>query len=102
MFELHSNFPPRGDQQKAIERLVEGLKENNQFQTLLGITGSGKTFTLANVVKQYGKPTLILAHNKTLAAQLFNELKSLFPNSLVEYYAQKTNRLFGGKGETAR
>ena len=86
MFELHSNFPPRGDQQKAIESLVEGLKENNQFQTLLGITGSGKTFTIANVVKQYGKPTLILSHNKTLAAQLFNELKSLFPNNLVEYY----------------
>ena len=86
MFELHSNFPPRGDQQKAIESLVEGLKENNRFQTLLGITGSGKTFTIANVVKQYGKPTLILSHNKTLAAQLFNELKSLFPNNLVEYY----------------
>ena len=63
MFELHSNFPPRGDQQKAIESLVEGLKENNQFQTLLGITGSGKTFTIANVVKQYGKPTLIYLMN---------------------------------------
>ena len=72
MFELHSNFPPRGDQQKAIERLVEGLKENNQFQTLLGITGSGKTFTLANVVKQYGKPTLILAQKA-----LFRLLKSM-------------------------
>ena len=71
-FELHSEYKPTGDQPQAIERLVRGFKEGNQFETLLGVTGSGKTFTMANVIAQLNKPTLILAHNKTLAAQLLS------------------------------
>ena len=77
---------PTGDQPQAIEKLVEGFKEGNQFQTLLGVTGSGKTFTMANVIQKLNKPTLIIAHNKTLAAQLYSEMKEFFPNNAVEYF----------------
>ena len=85
-FELHSEYKPTGDQPQAIERLVKGFKEGNQFETLLGVTGSGKTFTMANVIQQLNKPTLILAHNKTLAAQLYGEMKEFFPENAVEYF----------------
>ena len=85
-FELHSKYKPTGDQPQAIEKLVKGFKEGNQFQTLLGITGSGKTFTMANVIAALNKPTLVIAHNKTLAAQLFGEFKEFFPNNAVEYF----------------
>lgn len=86
MFDLVTEYKPTGDQPKAIEDLLKGLNNNERFQTLLGITGSGKTYTMANIIAKYNKPTLILSHNKTLAAQLYNEIKSLFPNNLVEYY----------------
>lgn len=85
-FELVSEYKPTGDQPQAIEGLVKGFKEGNQFQTLLGVTGSGKTFTMANVIEQLNKPTLIIAHNKTLAAQLYGEFKEFFPNNAVEYF----------------
>ncbi len=85
-FVLHSPFEPTGDQPRAIAELVKGFQEGNQFQTLLGVTGSGKTFTMANVIKALGKPTLILAHNKTLAAQLYGEFKEFFPENAVEYF----------------
>lgn len=85
-FELYSEYAPTGDQPQAIEKLVQGFKEGNQFETLLGVTGSGKTFTMANVIQQLNKPTLILAHNKTLAAQLYGEMKEFFPNNAVEYF----------------
>ncbi|MCI9442169.1 MAG: excinuclease ABC subunit UvrB [Ruminococcus sp.] len=85
-FELVSEYEPTGDQPKAIEALVKGFQEGNQFQTLLGVTGSGKTFTMANVIQQLNKPTLIIAHNKTLAAQLYGEFKEYFPNNAVEYF----------------
>lgn len=85
-FELHSPFQPTGDQPQAIEALVNGFKEGNQFQTLLGVTGSGKTFTMANVIQALNKPTLIIAHNKTLAAQLYSEFKEFFPTNSVEYF----------------
>ena len=85
-FKLHSEFQPTGDQPQAIEALVKGFKEGNQCQTLLGVTGSGKTFTMANVIQQLQKPTLILAHNKTLAAQLYGEFKEFFPENAVEYF----------------
>ena len=85
-FELHSEYKPTGDQPQAIEKLVKGFKEGNQFETLLGVTGSGKTFTMANVIQQLNKPTLILAHNKTLAAQLYGEFKEFFPENAVEYF----------------
>lgn len=85
-FKLHSDFAPTGDQPQAIEELVEGFKEGNQFETLLGVTGSGKTFTMANVIEKLGKPTLVIAHNKTLAAQLYGELKQFFPENAVEYF----------------
>ena len=85
-FELVSEYAPTGDQPQAIEKLVQGFKEGNQFETLLGVTGSGKTFTMANVIQQLNKPTLILAHNKTLAAQLYGEMKEFFPNNAVEYF----------------
>ena len=85
-FELVSEYAPTGDQPQAIEQLVKGFKEGNQCQTLLGVTGSGKTFTMANVIQQLNKPTLILAHNKTLAAQLYGEFKEFFPNNAVEYF----------------
>ena len=85
-FELVSQYAPTGDQPQAIEELVKGFQEGNQFQTLLGVTGSGKTFTMANVIQQLNKPTLIIAHNKTLAAQLYGEFKEFFPNNAVEYF----------------
>mgnify|MGYP000846737036 CR=1 FL=1 len=85
-FELHSKYQPTGDQPEAIARLVKGFKEGNQAETLLGVTGSGKTFTMANVIKQMNKPTLVIAHNKTLAAQLYGEFKEFFPENAVEYF----------------
>ena len=85
-FILHSEYKPTGDQPEAIKALVDGFKEGNQFQTLLGVTGSGKTFTMANVIEQLNKPTLIIAHNKTLAAQLYSEFKEFFPENAVEYF----------------
>ena len=85
-FELHSEYKPTGDQPQAIEKLVKGFKEGNQFETLLGVTGSGKTFTMAIVIQALNKPTLILAHNKTLAAQLYGEFKEFFPENAVEYF----------------
>ncbi len=85
-FKLHLEYQPTGDQPQAIEKLVKGFKEGNQFETLLGVTGSGKTFTMANVIQQMNKPTLILAHNKTLAAQLYGEFKEFFPENAVEYF----------------
>ncbi|MCR5339144.1 MAG: excinuclease ABC subunit UvrB [Lachnospiraceae bacterium] len=85
-FKLHSEFKPTGDQPEAIKQLVEGFKEGNQFQTLLGVTGSGKTFTMANIIEQLNKPTLVIAHNKTLAAQLYGEFKEFFPENAVEYF----------------
>ncbi len=86
MFELVSKYTPSGDQPKAIEKLVEGIKSGKKDQVLLGATGTGKTFTIANVIKEVNKPTLVLAHNKTLAGQLYSELKELFPNNRVEYF----------------
>lgn len=85
-FELVSEYYPTGDQPQAIADLVKGFQEGNQFETLLGVTGSGKTFTMANVIQQLNKPTLIIAHNKTLAAQLYGEMKEFFPNNAVEYF----------------
>ena len=85
-FEIVSDFSPTGDQPEAIQALVEGLNSSEKYQTLLGVTGSGKTFTVANVVEQVQKPTLVLAHNKTLAAQLYSEFKQFFPNNAVEYF----------------
>ena len=85
-FELVSEYAPTGDQPQAIADLVKGFKEGNQCETLLGVTGSGKTFTMANVIQQLNKPTLIIAHNKTLAAQLYGEFKEFFPNNAVEYF----------------
>lgn len=86
MFKLESEYKPTGDQPQAIDQLVEGLKENTKFQTLKGVTGSGKTFTVANVINKINKPTLVLAHNKTLAAQLYSEFKDYFPSNSVEYF----------------
>ena len=86
IFKLHSVYQPTGDQPQAIEALVKGFQEGNQFQTLLGVTGSGKTFTMANVIQQLNKPTLVIAHNKTLAAQLYGEFKEFFPENAVEYF----------------
>lgn len=86
LFKLHSEYQPTGDQPQAIEALVKGFKEGNQFQTLLGVTGSGKTFTMANVIQQMGKPALVIAHNKTLAGQLYGEFKEFFPENAVEYF----------------
>jgi excinuclease ABC subunit B len=85
-FQLQSEYSPTGDQPQAIEKLVKGFQEGNQFQTLLGVTGSGKTFTMANVIQKIQKPTLIIAHNKTLAAQLYGEFKEFFPDNAVEYF----------------
>ena len=85
-FKLHSEYQPTGDQPQAIEKLVDGIQIGEKYQTLLGVTGSGKTFTVANVVQQVQKPTLVLAHNKTLAAQLFMEFKEFFPDNAVEYF----------------
>lgn len=85
-FVLHSKYQPTGDQPQAIEKLVQGFKEGNQFETLLGVTGSGKTFTMANVIQALNKPTLIISHNKTLAGQLYGEMKEFFPENAVEYF----------------
>ena len=86
MFELVSKYKPSGDQPQAIEELVSGIKEGKKEQVLLGATGTGKTFTMANVIAKVNKPTLILAHNKTLAGQLYSEFKELFPENRVEYF----------------
>ena len=86
MFNLVSKFKPSGDQPKAIEELVKGIKEGKKEQVLLGATGTGKTFTIANVIKEVDKPTLVLAHNKTLAGQLYSEFKEFFPENSVEYF----------------
>ena len=86
IFKLTSNFAPAGDQPQAISRLVENLRGNKQYQTLLGVTGSGKTFTMANVIAQFDRPALVISHNKTLAAQLYEEFKELFPENAVEYF----------------
>ena len=86
MFNLVSKYKPSGDQPKAIKELVDGVKSGKRDQVLLGATGTGKTFTIANVIKEVDKPTLILAHNKTLAGQLYSEFKELFPDNRVEYF----------------
>ena len=85
-FKIVSPYKPTGDQPEAIRQLVDGLNAGIPYQTLLGVTGSGKTFTVANVIKEYNKPTLVLAHNKTLAGQLYSELKEFFPENRVEYF----------------
>ena len=85
-FKLHSAYKPTGDQPAAIEKLTKGFIDGKKFQTLLGVTGSGKTFTMANIVEKLNKPTLVLAHNKTLAAQLYSEFKEFFPENAVEYF----------------
>jgi len=85
-FELNSNYQPAGDQPQAIEQLVAGIKNGDKFQTLLGVTGSGKTFTISNVINEFNKPTLVISHNKTLAAQLYSEFKGFFPNNAVEFF----------------
>ena len=86
MFKLYSKFTPSGDQPEAIHQLVKGINEGKKHQVLLGATGTGKTFTIANVIANVNKPTLVLAHNKTLAGQLYGELKELFPENRVEYF----------------
>ena len=88
-FKLHSEYQPTGDQPQAIAELVEGFRQGNQFETLLGVTGSGKTFTMANVIQALNKPTLIIAHNKTLAGQLYGEMKEFFPENAVEYFISR-------------
>jgi len=85
-FQLSSDYKPRGDQQAAIDQLIRALQAGNRHQTLLGVTGSGKTFTAANLIAQLGKPTLVISHNKTLAAQLYSEFKQFFPRNAVEYF----------------
>jgi excinuclease ABC subunit B len=84
-FNLHAPFPPAGDQPEAIEQLTQGLLQGERYQTLLGVTGSGKTFTIANVIQQVQRPTLVLTHNKTLVAQLYGEFKQFFPDNAVGY-----------------
>jgi excinuclease ABC subunit B len=86
MYELVSSYPPAGDQPQAIAKLTEGLLSGSKHQALLGVTGSGKTFTVANVIRSLNKPTLVISHNKTLAAQLYSEFKGFFPNNAVEYF----------------
>src|SRR5688500_9844597 len=90
-FDFHAPFSPAGDQPRAIEELSAGLARGDRFQTLLGVTGSGKTMTVANVIKAHGRPTLVLSHNKTLAAELYGELKSFFPHTTVEYFISNYN-----------
>ena len=85
-FKVVSKYKPTGDQPQAIEKIAEGFQKDLKFQTLLGVTGSGKTFTMANIIEKIQKPTLVIAHNKTLAAQLYNELKEFFPENAVEYF----------------
>ena len=87
MFKINSKYTPNGDQPEAIEALVDGIQKGEKYQVLLGATGTGKTFTIANVIEKVNKPTLVLAHNKTLAGQLYSELKELFPNNAVCYFA---------------
>ncbi|MGH7406298.1 MAG: DEAD/DEAH box helicase family protein, partial [Candidatus Methylomirabilales bacterium] len=86
LFRLHCDFEPKGDQPRGIQQLTEGVAEGRRHQVLLGVTGSGKTFTMANVIAASERPTLIIAHNKTLAAQLYNEFKTFFPDHAVEYF----------------
>lgn len=86
MFKLLSQYKPSGDQPEAIQQLVSDIQKGEKYQVLLGATGTGKTFTIANVIQQVNKPTLVLAHNKTLAGQLYSELKELFPENRVEYF----------------
>ena len=85
-FKVVSKYKPTGDQPQAIEKIAEGFQKGLKFQALLGVTGSGKTFTMANIIEKIQKPTLVIAHNKTLAAQLYNELKEFFPENAVEYF----------------
>ena len=85
-FNLVSKYKPRGDQPQAVQALLESLRAGNRYQTLLGVTGSGKTFTMANVIQALDRPTLVISHNKTLAAQLFSEFKQFFPHNAVEYF----------------
>ena len=85
-FKLHAEYKPTGDQPQAIKALADGFAAGNQFETLLGVTGSGKTFTMANIIRAVGKPTLIISHNKTLAGQLYSEMKEYFPENAVEYF----------------
>src|SRR5687768_15025945 len=85
-FQLQTPFPPAGDQPQAIEQLTEGIMQGERYQTLLGVTGSGKTFTIANVIQNVQRPTLILTHNKTLVAQLYGEFRQFFPENAVEYF----------------
>ena len=93
MFDLISKFHPNGDQPEAIKELSDGIKDGKKYQVLLGATGTGKTFTVANVIKEVNKPTLVLAHNKTLAGQLYSELKEIFPNNHVCYFVSYYDRL---------
>ena len=93
MFDLVSKFKPSGDQPEAIKELSDGIKNGKKYQVLLGATGTGKTFTIANVIKEVNKPTLVLAHNKTLAGQLYSELKELFPNNNVCYFVSYYDNL---------
>lgn len=86
LFKIHSEYKPTGDQPEAIENISEGFNKGLKYQTLLGVTGSGKTFTMANIIEKIQKPTLVIAHNKTLAAQLYNEFKEFFPENAVEYF----------------
>src|SRR5574342_65399 len=85
-FKLHTPYPPAGDQPEAIQQLTEGILSGEKYQTLLGVTGSGKTFTIANVIQNVQRPTLVLTHNKTLAAQLYSEFKNFFPDNAVHYF----------------
>ena len=85
-FKIHSDYQPTGDQPQAIAALTEGVKKGFKHQVLLGVTGSGKTFTMANIIKNLGRPALVIAHNKTLAAQLYGEFKEFFPENAVEYF----------------
>ena len=94
-FRLKSQYAPAGDQPRAIQEIVDGLSRGDEAQVLLGITGSGKTFTMANVIAQTGRPTLIIAHNKILAAQLYGEFKELFPDNAVHYFVSYYERLLG-------
>ena len=87
-FQLSAEYSPQGDQPEAIQKLVKSIQEGNKKQTLLGVTGSGKTFTMANIIQEIQRPALIISHNKTLAAQLYSEFKSFFPNNAVEYFVR--------------
>ena len=97
-FELVSKFKPTGDQPQAIEKLAQGVLDGDKEQTLMGVTGSGKTFTMANIIQKVNRPTLVLAHNKTLAAQLCSEFREFFPNNAVEYFVSYCLRLGWGGG----